>query len=55
MRVDDFDGGDPVFEHPGRHTPAALERELHVIGGDDVSVVEAHALAQDELVGEATR
>jgi len=52
MGIDDLDGGHRVAQHLGRHTPVAVEGELHVLGRHDVAVVELHAPAQDELVAE---
>src|SRR5690348_14869616 len=51
-RVDDLDAGHPGLQGAGRRALVALERELHVGGGDRFAVVELHALAEDELVDE---
>ncbi len=42
----------PVLENLRGDATIPLERELHVLRGDRLAVVEAHALAQDELVDE---
>src|SRR5262245_40065692 len=47
-----FDGGDPVLDHLGRRAPVTLERELHVLGGHRIAVVEAGAAPERELVDE---
>lgn len=39
----------PQYQHLRRDAAVALERELHVVGRHEVSVVEAHALAQREF------
>ena len=44
------DRGDVLLEILRVDAPVALERELHVGGGDDVAVVELHPFAQDEVV-----
>ena len=51
-RVQSLDRGDPLFEGLVRGAAIALERELDVLGGDRLAVVELHAAAQDELVRE---
>ncbi len=50
--VDDVHAGDPVLQQLGRGAAVALERELHVLRGERVAVVEHHALSQHELVAE---
>src|SRR4029077_21257113 len=51
-RIRRLDRGDPFLEGLVRGAAIALERELDVLGGDRVAVVELHAAAQDELVRE---
>src|SRR4030095_268437 len=46
--VKGLDVGDPIFQSAGEDAAVALERELHVLGGDGVAVVELDATAQDE-------
>ena len=43
-------GGHALLERLGGGAAVALERELHVLGGERVAVVELHALAQREVV-----
>ena len=50
--IDDLDGGHPLLERLVGRAAIALEGELHVLAGHRLAVVEAHALAQHELVGE---
>src|SRR5207248_11694768 len=52
-RVDDADLLHAVLEEPGRAAAIALERELHVVRGDGIPVVESHAVPDDEGVREA--
>ena len=52
-RIDDLDRGDFLLEQLGRRTLVALERELHVLGGERIAILEHDALAHDELVAEA--
>ncbi len=47
-----LDRGDAVLERLGGGPAVALERKLHVLGGDRLAVVEPRALPQDELVDE---
>ena len=42
-RIGGFDRGDPLLEHVVRGAAIALERELHVLGGDRIAVVEVNA------------
>src|SRR5262249_44200174 len=46
------DRGDLFFEDLARRAAIALERELDVLGGDRLAIVELWAAAQDELVRE---
>src|SRR4029453_10306118 len=50
QRARRLDGGDAVVDGLGRGALVALERELHVLGREGVTVVELHALAKRELV-----
>src|SRR5439155_1522016 len=52
LGIDDLDRGHPGLERGGAATLVALERELHVVGGQRLAVVEPQALAQHELVAE---
>src|SRR4030095_6807990 len=44
-----LDSRDAVLQGLGRGAAIALERELHVLGGDGLAVVGPGALAKDEL------
>src|SRR5262249_34406531 len=48
-----LDRQDPILEGLLRHPPVALERELDVVGGDRLAVVESGPLAEPELVDQA--
>ena len=50
--VHDFHRGHPRLEGGRGPAPVALEGELHVLRGDRVAVVEAHADAEHEVVDE---
>ena len=50
--VDHLDAGDLGLEQPGGGPAVALERELHVLRRHRLAVVELHALAEHELIGE---
>ena len=50
--IHDLDGGHAFFQRPGGGAAVAVERELHVLRGDRLPVVEAGAAAEDELVRE---
>ena len=47
-----LDGGHPVLERFRGGALVPIEGELHVVGGDGLTIVELRALAQDEVVGE---
>src|SRR5207245_542804 len=53
IRVDDLDLPHLVFEHLGRRSAVTIERELHVVGGQEVAVVEVNTLPQHELIGQS--
>ena len=53
VRIDDHDVPHLVVEH--LRPLGALEAELHVLGGEGVTVVELEALAQLELVDQLIR
>src|SRR4030095_11314164 len=54
-RIRRLDCGDPLLEHLRGDAAVALERELHVVSGDELAVVEPHPLAQHKLIDEAIR
>ncbi len=51
-RIDDLDGRDLFLEELGGGAAIPLDRELDVVGGHHVAVVESDVLPQHELVGE---
>jgi hypothetical protein len=52
-RIDHLHRRDLILHELVRRAPVALERELHVVGGDRFAVVELDARAQDEFLDEA--
>jgi hypothetical protein len=55
VRVHGLDRRDLLLEELRRRAAIALERELHVLGGDGLAVVELGALAEQELGDETVR
>ena len=53
--IDRLDRGHPLLQRLRGDAPVALERELHVVGGDGLAVVELRPLPQHELVDEPVR
>ncbi len=52
LRIGRFHRRHALLQQRVRRATIALERELHVIGGDRIAVVELRTLAQDELVAQ---
>src|SRR5215831_12969178 len=50
--IDDLDRLEFVLEENGTDPVVALQAELHILGGEWVTVVEGHSLAQLELIRE---
>src|SRR5439155_315600 len=53
--IDHVHARDPGLEGAGGGAPIALHRELDVLGGEGIAVVELHPLPADELVAEPVR
>ena len=51
-RIRSLDRRHALLERPGGRAPVTLERELDVLGGDRIAVVEPGAAPEDELVDE---
>ena len=52
IRIGDLDRRNTLLHELRRQSAIAREGEFHVLGGDGIAVVKAHALAEDELVDE---
>ena len=52
-RIGDLHRGNALFHQRVRSAVIAFEGELHILCGDRLAVVELHALAQDEVIGQA--
>src|SRR5439155_904229 len=53
LRIDDVHAGHARLQRRRAAAAVPLERELHVLRGHGLAVVELDALAKDELIGEA--
>ena len=52
QRIDDLHCGDTLL-HQGMRSPMiAFEGEFYILCGDRLAIVEWHAFAQDEIIGE---
>ena len=52
QRIDDLHRGNALLHGRMRRPMIAFEGEFHILCGDRLAVVEWHALAQDEIIGE---